>query len=337
MTPETLRLITDAMATAGAAIGGKGSVGELVGQTVLSTNIANRAAAGKEKALLAEQARQGVAGKEYLSALSSVTGQATASDLAKPGEEGYDLVGGMKEFSNYITPPGTEGITSVAAGGQPGEFKINLNMPDGTLGPGDLQKAITQGLAIRSAPTGKELGARELSAVSAADLGAVKQLSGGEIVTAGQAGQASLAEQATPTAVKAFEAFKSMTPEDQQLFEQYRQSGAASINIGQVAAKKAAVDQVALETSSRKPAFVTNIKKEVASSDAGIMASSLMLSEDPAEVAEGKAMMSEGINDLLNEQLTSIYGTVGVKEYDGVNWFVAKTKDGKIKKLQKVR
>lgn len=121
MTPETLRLITDFMAALGAGIGGKGSVGDVVGQQVHNINAEQAAEQTRIRAEERDKAGKSKAAQQMIRLLSG--NQDADPQAGKSYGVLQDDAGGKGTFAaqqpvtnllSILTPDGAAGPTSIA-------------------------------------------------------------------------------------------------------------------------------------------------------------------------------------------------------------------------------
>ncbi len=280
MTPEQLRMITDAMASAGAAIGGPGSAGDLIGQTVIQHNRREHAAALTEKAREEEAARQAARGAQYAAAMGG----------PGVGQSGLGSMG-MQGMQPAFTQQGKQGATSIKAGTKPGEYTMTFNTEDDPgIGPGAGQgespvKAnsvqpsapvnagnVTQAASPSNSATNlltredwaSIIAKQQQQVMNKSTLesqaltrkkteqdiasGKLIQLPGGGAASVGDVGRFLLGENATPAKIKTLEALMASTKgtknEKKTLFDTdvaLRESGRTNISIGNAADKAGAV------------------------------------------------------------------------------------------------
>ncbi len=346
MTPEALRMLTNFMASAGAAIGGKGSAGDLIGQSVQAWNRGQEALALKEEGEIAKEKRAGQRGEEWEKKVKEISGQgmnmeASAQDVLEHYEPTNDWTTQARDIAGMFTPADQDGITSMSAGKQPGEFNVQVT----SLSPEQRASAYAAGESMRRRPTAKDIQqkrqkaeAETSKAQSGAELEQVVQTPWGPMSAADYS--AYTAQQAIdPTRIKTLIGLRE-DPELLDIEKELAQARSTKINVGQRVETQQALDAARRHSETLKPGFSEAYETAWEESKTNYLLKAEMNSPDPAVASAAVEQRRVSINDAIYAGLTTAWSDVGKvqkAEYpDGSFWFVVK-ENGKYKKLQKVQ
>lgn len=299
MTPDQLRILTDFMAAAGAAIGGKGSVGDLVGQQVHNIN---QEQAREQQVINAEE-------RQRVKQVSGAKKLAQALGLVKPkgkdpqgslgvlksdaGESTTDKAGmalgplkGQSPLADMLggfTPDGEKGLTSMAIDKNGNTILKGLFTPE-DFGPGsnlntnDVIQALYGSRMIANEPMEQQLKQlqlkkgeesllspnekllRELVAAVGLEQNQLVDIGEGVKAPRGKLADVMLDEMRTPAELKVAQAIASGGPLADTLREM-QSSRAPRDPGGDTYQRKLGELRAAIETDSFKDDIAVNLKK----------------------------------------------------------------------------